>query len=234
MCGKRVPHALAALRREPARLVGVFGTRNLPEFFVTVCVLIVVPGPSVLFVVSRALALGRRAALLTVVGNAMGLALQAALVALGVGAVVAESSTVFTTIKLLGAGYLVLLGIRVLRNRHALSTTTDAAVAPRAGRRILREGFLVGATNPKGVIIFTAVLPQFVDRSAGDVQLQLGFLGAICLTIALCSDSAWAVASGSARAWFGRSPRRLELVGGASGLVMIGLGLRLAFSGRND
>jgi threonine/homoserine/homoserine lactone efflux protein len=211
----------------------MFGTRNLPEFLLTVFVLIVVPGPSVLFVVSRALALGRRAALLTVIGNAMGLAVQVAMVALGVGTLLAESNTVFTLVKLLGAGYLILLGIRVLRNRRGLATMIDAAAVPRAGRRIVREGFLVGATNPKGVIIFTAVLPQFVTRS-GDVPLQLGFLGAICLVIAVLSDGAWALASGTARAWLGRSPRRLAAVGGASGLVMVGLGLRLAVSGRND
>jgi len=84
------------------------------------------------------------------------------------------------------------------------------------------------------VIIFTAVLPQFVSRGAGDVPLQLGFLGAICLAIALISDSAWALVSGTARSWLGRSPRRLEYVGGASGLVMIGLGLGLAVNGRKD
>jgi len=211
----------------------VFGTRNLPEFLLTVFFLIVVPGPSVLFVISRALALGRRAALLTVIGNALGLAVQVAMVALGVGALVAQSNTLFTVIKLAGAGYLIFLGIRVIRNRHKLATLIDAAVAPRAGRRIVREGFLVGATNPKGVIIFTAVLPQFVSRS-GDVPLQLSFLGAICLVIAVLSDGAWALASGTARAWLGRSPRRLAAVGGASGLVMVGLGLRLAVSGRND
>lgn len=197
-------------------------------------VLIVVPGPSVLFVVSRALALGRRAALATVVGNAAGLAVQVVMVALGVGAVVAESAVVFTAIKLVGAAYLVVLGVRVIRDRRKLSTIIDVATTPRAARRILREGFVVGATNPKGVIIFTAILPQFVTRDAGHVSLQLGLLGAICLAIALISDSAWALASGTARAWLGRSPCRLELVGGTSGLVMIGLGLGLAVSGRKD
>jgi threonine/homoserine/homoserine lactone efflux protein len=212
----------------------VFGTRHLPEFLLTVCVLIVVPGPSVVFVVGRALALGRRAALATVVGNAAGLAVQLTLVAVGVGAVVADSAAVFTTIKLVGAAYLMLLGIRVIRDRRKLSTIVDAAVAPRAGLRIVREGFIVGVSNPKGVIIFTAVLPQFITRSAGHVPLQLAFLGAICLVIALVSDSAWALLSGTARSWLGRSQRRLEFVGGTSGLVMIGLGLGLAASGRKD
>ena len=209
-------------------------TAHLPEFALTVFVLILIPGPSVLFVVSRGVALGRRAALATVVGNAGGLALQALLVAAGIGSILQESVTAFTIVKLLGAAYLVLLGVRMLRDRRRLSTVTDTALEPKSGRRILREGFVVGATNPKGVIIFTAVLPQFVDRSAGHVAFQLGFLGALCVGIALLSDSAWAIASGSVRAWLARSPRRLALLGGAGGLTLVGLGVRLAVSGRND
>src|SRR5919201_1366344 len=168
-------------------------TAHLAEFTLTVFVLILIPGPSVLFVVSRGVALGRRAALATVVGNAGGLALQALLVAAGIGSILQESVTAFTIVKLLGAAYLVLLGVRMLRDRRRLSTVTDTALEPKSGRRILREGFVVGATNPKGVIIFTAVLPQFVDRSAGHVAFQLGFLGALCVGIALLSDSAWAI-----------------------------------------
>jgi threonine/homoserine/homoserine lactone efflux protein len=126
------------------------------------------------------------------------------------------------------------LGVRAIRDRHRLAAVVDAAVAPRATRRIVREGFVVGATNPKAVIILTAVLPQFANRSAGHVPLQVAFLGSICLAIALVSDSVWAVSSGTARSWLARSPRRLALVGGASGLVLIGLGLRLAVSGRRD
>jgi len=209
-------------------------TAHLAEFLLTAFVLIVIPGPSVLFVVSRGVALGRRAALATVVGNAGGLALQAALVALGIGSIVERSVAVFTAVKLVGAAYLVFLGIRMIRDRRALAAVADAASAPKSWRRILREGFVVGATNPKGVIIFTAVLPQFVDRPAGHVPVQIGLLGAICVAIALVSDSAWAVASGTARLWLARSPRRLELVGGAGGLTLIGLGIRLAVTGRKD
>ncbi len=111
----------------------MFDTHELGAFLLTVFVLIVVPGPSVLFVVSRALALGRRAALATVVGNAAGLSLQVALVALGVGTIVAESAALFTVIKLLGAAYLVVLGARVLRDRRKLAQLLDAAAAPRDG-----------------------------------------------------------------------------------------------------
>jgi threonine/homoserine/homoserine lactone efflux protein len=209
-------------------------TTHLAEFLLTVFVLILVPGPSVLFVVSRGVALGRRAALATVVGNTLGVFLQAMLVALGIGAIVQRSVAVFTVLKLAGAAYLVLLGLRALRHRRALSTVVDAAAAPKSVGRIVREGFVVGVTNPKAALIFTAVLPQFVDRSQGSVPLQMAVMGAIFALIALVSDSAWGLAAGTARLWLARSPRRLELVGGASGLVMIGLGLRLALAGRKD
>lgn len=207
---------------------------HLLTYVVTIFVLIVIPGPSVLFVVSRGVALGRRAALLTVLGNTAGLALLVVVVSLGLGSIVARSVAVFTVIKLAGAAYMVFLGVRMFRDRNELARMLDAAVVPRGTQRMLREGFIVGATNPKAVILMTAVLPQFVDRGAGHVQLQLLLLGAISLVVGLCSDGAWAIVSGTARVWLARSPRRLELIGGAGGLVLIGLGVRLAATGRKD
>jgi threonine/homoserine/homoserine lactone efflux protein len=207
---------------------------HLLTYVVTIFVLIVIPGPSVLFVVSRGVALGRRAALLTVLGNTAGLALLVVVVSLGLGSIVARSVAVFTVIKLAGAAYMVFLGVRMFRDRHELARMLDAAVVPRGTQRMLREGFIVGATNPKAVILMTAVLPQFVDRGAGHVQLQLLLLGAISLVVGLCSDGAWAIVAGTARVWLARSPRRLELIGGAGGLVLIGLGVRLAATGRKD
>jgi threonine/homoserine/homoserine lactone efflux protein len=211
-------------------------TRHLVEFLLTVYVLILIPGPSVLFVVSRGVSLGRRAALATVVGNASGFALQLVLVSIGVGSIVARSDAVFTTLKLVGAAYLVFLGLRNIRDRKALAALFAPAVPtqPKPLRRIVREGFLVGATNPKGVIIFTAVLPQFVDRSQGHVTLQLALLGTICIAIALLSDGAWALASGSARQWLGRSPRRLEAMTGAGGAMLVALGVGLAVTTRRS
>src|SRR6201995_2562618 len=187
-------------------------TRHLVEFLLAVYVLILIPGPSVLFVVSRGVSLGRRAALATVVGNASGFALQLLLVSIGVGSIVARSDAVFTTLKLIGAAYLVFLGVRNIRDRKALAALFAPAVPtdPKPLRRIVREGFFVGATNPKGVIIFTAVLPQFIDRSQGHVTIQLALLGTICILIALLSDGAWALASGTARHWLGRSSRPLR------------------------
>ncbi|HEX5248140.1 MAG TPA: LysE family translocator [Gaiellales bacterium] len=207
---------------------------HLLEFAITAFVLIVVPGPSVLFVVSRGVALGRKAALATVAGNTAGVMVQAILVALGLGALVERSDAAFTAVKLIGAVYLVVLGLRMLRNRHGLAALHDATEVPRGTRRIVREGFIVGFTNPKAVVVFTVVIPQFADPSRGHVPLQLLVLGIVFLTIGVISDSAWAIASGSARTWIARSRGRLEALAGAGGVVLIGLGLRLAVTGRKD
>jgi threonine/homoserine/homoserine lactone efflux protein len=209
-------------------------SRHLWEFLVTVYVVILIPGPSVIFVVSRGLALGRRAALATVLGNASGLALQLIAVAVGLGAVIASSDLVFEVLKLLGAAYLVYLGIVKIRDRRALAAMLGVgALAQRPLRRILREGFVVGASNPKGFIIFTAILPQFIVPSQGHATLQLLTLGAICVAIAVLSDGAWALASGSARQWLGRSPRRLARLSATGGVMLVGLGVGLAVTGRS-
>jgi threonine/homoserine/homoserine lactone efflux protein len=155
-------------------------------------------------------------------------------VALGIGAIVARSETVFSALKLVGASYLVLLGLRNIRDRKALGTLSALRVEPKRLGRIIGEGFFVGATNPKGVIIFTAVLPQFIERSRGDVQAQLLLLGAISIAIGLLSDGAWAIASGTARTWLGRSQRRLEQLSVAGGMTLIGLGAALAVTGRRQ
>ncbi len=208
-------------------------TDHLVAFLLTVYVLIVIPGPSVVFTVSRGVALGRRAALTTVLGNTSGLLAQLVLVVIGLGPVLASSDAVFTVLKLIGALYLVLLGVRSIRHRGALADALSPnAVGSRRTWTTLREGFVVGATNPKGLLIFTAVLPEFVDRSAGHPTLQLATLGAICAAIALLSDSTWALASGTARAWLGRSPARLERLSAGGGAAMILLGVGLALTGR--
>jgi threonine/homoserine/homoserine lactone efflux protein len=211
-------------------------TQHLAAFLVTVYVLILIPGPSVLFVVSRGVSLGRRAAFATVVGNASGLVLQLVLVSIGVGSLVARSDAVFTTLKLLGAGYLVFLGVRNIRDRKQLAALFTPAVrpAPKSLRRIMREGFFVGATNPKGLLVFTVVVPQFVDHSQGHISLQIATLGAICIVIGFLSDTAWALASGTAREWLGRSTRRLEWMTAGGGVTLIALGLGLALTQRKN
>lgn len=207
---------------------------HLFAFVLTAFALIVVPGPSVLFVVSRAVALGRKAGMATVVGNAAGESTQVMAVALGIGSLVEQSVAAFTIIKLAGAAYLIFLGIQAVGRRTSLSNVLEVREGARATRGILRQGFAVGVSNPKSIVFFAAVLPQFVDRSAGHVPLQLLTLGAVFVAIALISDGMWALAAGTTRAWLVRSPHRLSLLRGTGGLVMIGLGVRLAFTGRND
>ena len=210
----------------------MLATEHLLAFMLIAFVLIAVPGPSVLFVVTRSLTLGRRAGIATVVGNAAGVYVQVVLVAVGVGAIVQESIAVFTAVKLAGAAYLVFLGVQTFRRRRALADALYVPARPQQLRRMLTDSFLVGVANPKLIVFFVAVLPQFVDRSAGSAPLQLLTLGAIFCTMALLCDGVWALAAGAARTWLVRSPRRLAAIGGASGLVLLGLGAGLAVSGR--
>jgi threonine/homoserine/homoserine lactone efflux protein len=204
---------------------------NLLAFAAAAVVLIVIPGPSVLFTIGRSLALGRLGGLLSVLGNAMGVVPLAAAVALGVGAVVAQSVVLFTTIKIAGALYLVYLGVQAIRHRRASGTAMTTGVAPRSHWRQLVEGFVVGITNPKTIAFFVAVLPQFVDFSTGMIAVQLFELGLVFIVLALVCDSIWALAASAARTWFARSPRRAEGLAATGGVMMIGLGGVLALSG---
>ncbi len=196
--------------------------------------LIVIPGPSVLFVIGRALAQGRRAALTTVAGNSLGACVLVLAVALGVGSVVERSVLVFTGLKLLGAGYLVYLGVRAVRQRGSLQAAFTGGAPAHGGLRTMWEGFAVGVANPKTIVFFAAVLPQFVDRGQGHVVLQMLLLGLVFNVIAVASDSLWGLLAATTRSWFVSSPRRLALVGGIGGLTMIGLGVTVAATGRKD
>lgn len=214
---------------------GMVSVDRLLAFAAVSFLLIVVPGPSVLFVVGRALAHGRRVAVVTVAGNTFGAYLLVVAVAFGVGAVVERSALVFTVLKLAGAAYLVRLGVKAWRERGSLRAAVAGVGAAAHGRlRTFGEGFAVGVTNPKTLVFFAAVLPQFVDREHGHVMGQMLALGLVFNLIALVSDTVWGLAAAGARGWFGRSPRRLSLVGGAGGLTMIGLGVALAATGRKD
>ncbi len=205
-------------------------------FAAVAAVLIAIPGPSVLFTISRALAGGRRAALLTVAGNEIGEFAQVAGVAFGVGALVERSAEIFTIVKWAGAAYLVYLGVQAIRHRRSMTEALAARAVPVRPLRAVRDGFVVGVTNPKSIAIFVVVLPEFTDHAAGHlpVQAQILVLGSMFAVIALVLDSLWATAAGAARQWLARSPRRLALIGGSSGLVMIGLGISIAATGRKD
>ena len=207
---------------------------RLLAFTAMSCVLIVIPGPSVLFVIGRALAQGRRAALTTVVGNTIGAYALVIAVALGVGTVVERSVLVFTALKLAGAAYLVYLGVKAVRQRGSLQAAFTGDGPAHGGLRTLWDGFAVGVANPKTIVFFGAVLPQFVDRDKGHIAAQMLLLGLVFNVIAVVSDSVWGLAAATARGWFARSPRRLAMVGGVGGLAMIGLGVTVAATGRKD
>lgn len=203
-------------------------------FGLAALILIAIPGPSVVFVIGRALAYGRGVALASVAGNSLGLLTIVVLVALGLGVIVQESILVFTVLKYAGAAYLVWLGIEAYRRRREFLDTDVAAGLGATGmtwRRAIRQGYVVGVTNPKGFMILAAVLPQFVDRGAGHIQLQMLCLGLLAFLIGMVSDSLWAVIASQMRSWFTRSPKRGEAMGAVGGISMITLGVGLALTG---
>jgi threonine/homoserine/homoserine lactone efflux protein len=212
----------------------VISTGQLLGFAVASLVLIVIPGPGVLFVIGRALAHGRRTALATALGHAAGNYVVAACVAVGLGTLLQRSAEAFLIVKIAGALYLIYLGVHAIRQRKSLVEAMAVAAAPREGWRAARDGAVVGLTNPKAYILFGAILPQFVNRSAGNVPAQMLILALVSVTIGAASDSSWAFAASAVRAWFARSPRRMDMVGGAGGLAMIGVGVTVAFTGRHS
>ncbi|MEV4237242.1 LysE family translocator [Nocardia sp. NPDC050408] len=206
---------------------------NLLAFIAASIVIIVIPGPGVLFTIGRALALGRRAALVSVFGHSAGVFVALLLVSVGLGTLLAASALALTVVKFAGALYLMYLGIQAIRERKALRAALNAQIDP-ADAKVFRQSVFVGLTNPKAIVFFSAVLPHFAEPSAGSLQLQLLILGTIFLAIALVSDSAWGLLAASARAWFARSPQRLEAVGGAGGAMIFGLGASVALTGSAD
>ena len=206
---------------------------NLATFALAALALAALPGPSVLFIIGRSLSLGRAAGLLSVVGNASGMALQVAAVAAGIGALVASSIVAFTIIKFAGAAYLVYLGVQAIRHRNDVTDATSRP-APRTLRRVYGEAVIVGVSNPKSIVFFVAILPQFVDRGAGALPLQLAELGVVFLVFAMTFDSIYALTAGQARTWFATNPRRMSRLGATGGVLMIGLGGGLALTGNKS
>jgi threonine/homoserine/homoserine lactone efflux protein len=215
---------------------GMVTMHQLLAFGLVALVVIAIPGPSVVFTVGRALTYGRTVALTTVVGNSLGLLAALVLVVLGLGEIVATSDVVFEVVKFAGALYLVFLGIQALRHRHGITVTAGDRVAgsPLRPLTALRQGFLVGFTNPKGYVMFVALLPQFLDRSRGHASLQMLLLGSLAFVLGLCSDSVWAILASQLRRWFNASPRRGKALGTVGGMSMIGLGVAVAVGGRPD
>ncbi|MEJ3656297.1 LysE family translocator [Actinomycetes bacterium KLBMP 9759] len=202
-------------------------------FALAAVVLVLIPGPSVLFIVGRALAHGRRAALTSVAGNTVGAATVMVVVALGFGAIAAQSAELFTVLKFAGAAYLIYLGVQTFRHRGDLVDALAQPVGP-VDRKLFLQGVVVGLTNPKSMVFFAAVLPPFVDPARGSATTQMLLLGLTFAVLATTLDSMWGLVAGWARSWFATSPARLRRVGGTGGLMLIVMGAGLAVSGRKD
>lgn len=201
-------------------------------FFVLGAALIAVPGPSIMFIVGRALQHGRREALLSVVGNALGVFMHVLLVAIGVGALIAASQIAFTVLKIGGGLYLIFLGVQQWRERkHGLEIPEDdQPVNVRVStRRLLGESYVVGLTNPKTLVFFVAVLPQFADPSRGSVALQMVILGLMFMVMALIGDGTAALIASTARVWLVKRPKRIAAVRGVGGGLIAALGVLLLF-----
>jgi len=208
---------------------------RLVEYIIAAMIIILAPGPSVLFVIARAIAWGRKVAVFTVAGNVTGAFFLSSLVAFGLGPILSRSDLAYSAVQWGGGGYLVYLGINAIRARKiaAADMKSQGSVIPTFWRSA-RDGFWVGALNPKGLVFYAAVLPQFVDIERGNVTGQLLFLGALFSILAFISDGSWGLLAGTARAWLASDEKRLELLRVIGGCVMIILGLLVIASALRD
>ncbi|MDA2963528.1 MAG: LysE family translocator [Actinomycetota bacterium] len=204
---------------------------RLFEYIVAAMVIILAPGPSVLFIIARAIAWGRKTAVFTVAGNVTGAFTLSVVVAVGLGPLLQASEFAYHAVQFGGGGYLIYLGIDALRHRriHAADMTNQGDSSPGIWRSI-RDGFWVGALNPKGLVFFAAVVPAFIDRDRGSITAQLILLGAIFAILAFFSDGAWGLLAGTARAWLATDASRLEKLRATGGIVMILLGASVIFT----
>ncbi len=196
------------------------------EYVIAAVIIILAPGPSVLFVIARAVAWGRATAVATVLGNVLGSFSLSIIVALGLGPILQRSVLAFNAVQILGGAYIVYLGIQAIRHSqvHAEDMTNQGDEKPTV-RKSIREGYFVGILNPKALVFFAAILPQFIDRERGSVTAQLLLLGAIFTVIAFLSDGSWGLLAGTIRNWLATDVKRLVRMRVTGGAVMICLGL---------
>ncbi|GAA0396712.1 RhtB family transporter [Acrocarpospora corrugata] len=200
----------------------------LAVFAVATLALLVVPGPAVVYIVTRSVAQGRGAGLVSVLGVHAGSVVHVVAAALGLSALLATSATAFLVVKYLGAAYLVWLGVRKLMSRSGAEVVEAGKVST---SRLFGEGFVVNVLNPKTAIFFLAFLPQFADPAAGAIAPQIVLLGAIWIVLGMASDGTYALAAAALAGRVRQSAtarRRLDV---ASGVIYIGLGAVAAFTG---
>ena len=196
------------------------------EYCIAAMIIILAPGPSVLFVIARAIAWGRATAVATVAGNVTGAFALSVVVAVGLGPILQRSEIAFISVQVLGGLYLVYLGVTAIKHSqiHASDMTNQGDIRPSKWRS-MREGFWVGALNPKGIVFFAAILPQFVDREAGSITSQLILMGAIFAILGFFSDAGWGILAGTIRNWLATELKRLVIMRMTGGIVMVILGL---------
>ncbi len=207
------------------------GSASLLGFVAAALVILLIPGPGVLYIVARSLSQGQRAGLVSVLGLSVGALVHVAAATVGLSAILLTSATAFEIVKALGAGYLIYLGIRTLLARH--STAGVDASTPRSLRRLFTEGVFVSVLNPKIAVFFLAFLPQFVEPGRGSVPQQVLFLGLLYVALALFTDSAYAFLAGRLRRWLGSQVIQGPLPRYASGVVYLGLGVSTALADRH-
>jgi threonine/homoserine/homoserine lactone efflux protein len=197
----------------------------LELFAIAAFALIIIPGPAVLYIVSQSVGHGRRSGLAAVAGVEIGAFVHVAGASLGVSAIIASSATAFSALKLAGGAYLVVLGIKRLRERDPGDRAESVPAQMRPLKATFRQGMIVSALNPKTALFFLAFLPQFVDPDRGHAALQAAILGVVFVGIATLSDATWAVGSGSFATLLRRSTRARRVERTASGGILIGLGV---------
>jgi len=206
-------------------------TAHLVGFTLAPIAIIIVPGPSVLFTLARGIAWGRTVAVLTVLGNGLGMLVLSALVAVGLGPLLSHSKPFTVAVEVAGGLYLLWLGADALRHRHAhAASMTNRELTRPSASRVVRQGFVVGMFNPKALIFFVAVFPHFIDRSSGNVTEQLLVLGVIFTILAVVSDGTWGLVAGTARDWLAGNSNRLVALRTIGGAVMLGLGVLILIS----
>ena len=206
------------------------GAANVGLFVGAALVLLLIPGPAVLYIVGRSVEHGRRAGLVSIGGIHAATLVHVAAAALGLSAVLASSALAFGVVKYAGAAYLIWLGLRKIFGRSEAAEVA-AASRERDHARLFRDGFVVNLLNPKTAIFFLAFLPQFVEPGRGHVAMQVAVLGLLFTALGFVTDSCYALAAGTAGNWLKRSRGYLTVERYVSGVLFIGLGLTAAFAG---
>ncbi len=206
----------------------MFDTTRLLLFIVAGLVLLLTPGPAVFYIIARSIDQGRPAGLISTLGVGVGTMFHVIAAALGISALLVSSALLYNIIKLLGAGYLIYLGLRKLFVEEDLIEHTQ--IQPSDLRQIFYQGAVVNILNPKTALFFFAFLPQFADPARGSVALQIFILGLLLVTMGLLTDGAYAVLAGTAGNWLKNNLRLLRAQRYFAGTVYVALGMVTAFS----